>query len=251
MKEQELIKVTPRSLPEYEDDSLGHKYMTLWNVQWRQQASFEQLTNDFGLMKGRIDFDWDFKDKSKKPYMYYLEVKSDGQRQAALFQKMVGSSKTDGLLNYINMGHPFKLNSVTSSHHFMEFDATKQPLGDHEDDAWTNTGVVEIGCYYVDMYDWETIKINPAGEVSVHITIDADDFRDIEVCAVTKSKDSAVYRFRRDLPILKPVDYRQTCMIGNNKLHMKLHNDTDFVVDLSQGGTGDDKITQLYWKHIN
>ena len=246
---KELNKVTPRSLPEYEDDSLGHKYMTLWKVTDRENTSFEKLTAQDALMAGRIDFVWDFNDKSKKPYMYYLEVNSNGQRQAALFQKMVGSSKTDGLLNYINMGHPVKLNSKTTSYHFLEFDATKKPLGDHEDDAWTNTGVVEIGCYYVDMNNWETIKLNPAGEVSVHITIDADDFRDIEVCAITKSKDSAVYRFRRDLPILKPVDYRQTCMIGNNRLHMKLHNDTDFVVDLS--GSSDDKITQLYWRHIN
>lgn len=249
LNKKELQLVTPRSLPEYEDDSLGHKYMTLWNVQWRENSSFEKLTTTDALMKGRIDFEWDFKDKSKKPYMYYLEVNENGMRQAALFQKMVGSSKTDGLLNYINMGHPFKLNSLTSSHHFMEFDATKNPAGEHEDTAWTHTGVVEIGCYYVDMFDWETIKVKPDGDVNFHITIDADDFRDIEVCAVTKSKDSAIYRFRRDIPVLKPVDYRQTCMIGNNRLHMKLHNDTDFVVDLS--GSSEDKITQLYWRHIN
>ena len=238
--------IEPLALPEYEDDNLGHKYMTLWSLDSRENASFEKLTPCGSLLKGRVDFYWNFKRKDIKPYRFYLLARGDNGRQAALFNHLWKQDYDPlSLLNYINMGKPIKINQ-DGDHYFTEFDAsTKQDS--HRDDVWTDTGIVEIGMFYVDN-DWETVKVSSSGDTSFHITIDEDDFRDIEVCVATKAKDSAVYRFRRDIPLLRPVDFRQTCMIGNNRLHMKLQNDTDFVVDLT---SDTDKITEFFWRHVN
>ena len=240
-----MEEIKPLVLPEYADDSLGHKYMTLWTIETRENASFEVLTKNNSLLKGRVDFYWNFKRKDVRPYKYYLAVIGDSGRQAYIFDYLWKPEySAQSLLNYINMGKPVKINQ-DGDHYSVEFDAsTIQP--EHPDEAWTDTGIIEIGMFYVDR-DWEWLKLhNP--ESSVPITIDADDFRDIEVCVATKGKDSAVYRFRRDIPLLRPVDYKQTCMIGNNRLHMKLHNDTEFVIDI----TGDtDKISEVFWRHIN
>ena len=242
-----MEEIKPLSLPEYEDDSLGHKYMTLWTLDNRENASFEKLTPSGSLVKGRVDFYWNFKRKDIKPYKFYLLVRGDSGRQAYIFDhlwKKGDASKS--LLHYINMGKEIKINQ-DGNHYFTEFDATTKENG-HNDDVWTDTGIVEIGMFYVDV-DWEWIHISSTGETNLHITIDADDFRDIEVCAVTKNKEVCVHRFRRDLPLLRPVDYKQSAMIGGNRIDMKLHNDTDFVVDLIT--SGDAKIVELYWRHIN
>ena len=244
---QELTEVTPRSLPEYEDDNKGHRYMTLWNVDSRENASFEHLLSTGGLLKGRVDFYWDFKDKTKIPYQYYLEVQDMGERRAYLFTDMISKDGHQGLLNYINMGKPVKVNTV-GNHHFTDFDASTKD-GPHQDDVWTNTGIVEIGCYFAPNNGWDWVKIKPQGETSLHITIDMDDFRDIEIIAVTKNKHIGNLRFRRDFPLLSPVDYTQSVSMGGNYLNVKLHNDQDLVVDLV--ASGGDTITHLYWKHVN
>ena len=238
--------IEPLALPEYEDDNLGHKYMTLWSLDSRENASFEKLTPCGSLLKGRVDFYWNFKRKDIKPYRFYLLARGDNGRQAALFNHLWKQDYDPlSLLNYINMGKPIKINQ-DGDHYFTEFDAsTKQDS--HRDDVWTDTGIVEIGMFYVDN-DWETVKIKPQGDVAFHITVDEDDFRDIEVCAVSK-KEACVYRYRRDLPLLRPTDFKQTAPIGNNRVEFNLSSDRDFVVQLV--GNPEAKITELYWRHVN
>ena len=241
-----MEEIKPLAAPEYYEDNLGHKYMTLWTIETRENASFEILTKNNSLLKGRVDFYWNFKRKDVRPYKFYLAVIGDNGRQAYIFDHLwKDGDPSKSLLHYINMGKPIKINQY-GDHYYVEFDASTKKEH-HPDEAWVDTGIVEIGMFYVDR-DWEWTPIDREGVTNIHVTIDADDFRDIEVCVATKAKDSAVYRFRRDIPLLRPVDFRQTCMIGNNRLHMKLHNDTDFVVDLT---SDTDKITEFFWRHVN
>lgn len=252
----EFMDVDKLVLPEYEDDNLGHRYMTLWNINSRQNASFEVLAANGGLMKGRVDFDWDFTRKHQKvvPYRFYLEILEDGVRKAALFDFMYkkGQEKSS-LLSYINMGKPIVVNKATDRDLYtVEFDSTTKAV-EHPDEEWTNSGIVEIGMYYSPNSDWETIKLHSSGSSStnnnIHITLDINDFRDLLICGVNDKKQLAVLHYRRDIPVLKPTDYYQSQTMGSDRLFAKMTNDSDIVVGV--GGREDAYFKELYWKHIN
>lgn len=242
-----MQEIQPLDRHELYDDNKGNQYMTLWNIANRQNSSDEIIAKSGGLMAGRVDFYWDFNNKTKIKYQYYLEYMVKGDIKAALFWDMKTTPKGQGLLDFINQLKPYKINNDYPNHYWMSFDGRTTPTGDVR---WTDSGIIEIGVFYVPNNGWVEEHGIGLGLTSTHIDVDISNFQDIEILVVDTRKNICVHRFRRDLPLPSPVDYYQTAPIGGNSVTFKMNSDSELAVDLNVKGDSDNKIKELYWRYL-